>query len=75
MTFDAQTILTILGGAGGASTVTGFIVRALVLNRLDSLEASRTTMGQRFGDGQMELKRWQWEWEAVELYKQGRWPR
>jgi len=75
MTFDLATLLTIFGGAGGASTVTGFIVRTLVLNRIESLENSRETMGRRFGDGQMELRRWQWEHDAVELYKQGRWPR
>lgn len=72
MTFDLATVLGIVGGASG---VTGFIVRALVLNRIDSLEKSRDGMGERFGEGQIALKRWQWEHDAIELYKQGRWPR
>lgn len=70
--FDWPTVAAI---AAGCSGVTGFVVRALVLNRLDSLEASRDGMGARFGESLKTIERWQAQHDAVELDRQGRWPR
>ena len=71
MSFDLPSVLGIVAGTSG---LTGFVVKALVLNRLDSLEKSRDTMGTRFGEAQKRTELWQAQREAVERYKAGRWP-
>jgi hypothetical protein len=72
VSFDLPSVLGIVAGTSG---LTGFIVKALVLNRLDALERSRDAMGVRFGEAQKRTEIWQAEREAIERYQAGRWPR
>lgn len=76
MIADLSTVLGVAGGVLGVlGTAAAFVARTVVLDRIASLEASRDGMGQRFGEGQKKTEIWQACHDAVELHKQGRWPR
>ncbi len=76
MTVDVAVVVSIgaglVGIAGGA---VAWVAKTTVLGRLDSLESSRDGMGGRFGEGQKKTEIWQACHDAVELDRQGRWPR
>lgn len=75
MTLDVVAAVSVVAGVVGiAGGIVAWVARTTVLNRIDSLEDSRDGMGKRFGDGQHELRAWQREHDAVERYKQGRYP-
>lgn len=76
MTADLSTVIGVaLSAAGALIGATAWVTRTVVLDRITKLEDSRDGMGKRFGDGQADTKLWQACHDAVELYKQGRWPR
>lgn len=68
--------LCIAGGVFGfLGGIAAWVARTVVLDRLTSLEQSRDGMGSRFGEGQKADEIWRAQWDAVQLDRQGRWPR
>jgi hypothetical protein len=68
-------VITIAAGSGiSFGSLAAWVVRATMLNRIDSLEASREGMGKRFGEAVEELAKWQYGHDCVERFKAGRYP-
>ena len=59
MTFDLPTAVIVGGVLSVLGAATSYAARAIVLDRITALEASRDSMGKRFGDGLAEVKQWQ----------------
>jgi hypothetical protein len=75
VTFELATVVSVAAGAGiSFGGLAAWVVRATMLNRIDSLEASRAGMGERFGTAVEKLEKWQYGHDCVERFKAGRYP-
>jgi len=72
MTIDVPTavLLPLVGGALVA--VTGYVVRAMVLDRIKALEDAVKGQGTRFGEDVKSIRGWQQAHDAVEDFKHRR---
>ncbi len=65
----ASAVVAVFGG------LFAWLANRMVFKRLDDLESSRDGMGARFGEGHKKTEIWQAQHDAVELHKQGKWPK
>jgi hypothetical protein len=66
MTIELPTAALLSVAGGGLVAITGWVVRALVLDRIKALEDRVEGQGKRFGEDVKEIQKWQAAHDAVE---------